>query len=313
MTPGQQAVFAANPNYFGTKPFFERVIYRSVPSGASRITLLRSGQVHWIGRPTVQQVVELKKDAKAKVEDASGRASASVRMNCGMAPFDDARVRQAFNYGVDKAKLKQAIMLGTGEDFHSIVAPELPGYDPSFFHYAYDPDKARALLKEAGHGDGLEVPLFFADLWWWEEQAAVLVADQLKQIGVSVKLARITGSEMRARTAPGKQDLLFLTFEDGPIVLDPVYDMYLLARSDGVSNRARYANKQVDALIDQGRTTLDTAVRDKAMREAQKLWMDDAPWLMTSYLQIFEAMAPSISGWVPWPDDHERWVDLKME
>jgi ABC-type transport system substrate-binding protein len=48
------------------------------------------------------------------------------------------------------------------------------------------------------------------------------------------------------------------------------------------------------------------------MHEAQKLWMDDAPWILTIYPDVFESMAPRISGWVPHPDDQERWVDLRM-
>jgi ABC-type transport system substrate-binding protein len=56
----------------------------------------------------------------------------------------------------------------------------------------------------------------------------------------------------------------------------------------------------------------DSKTRDDLMRQAQKVWMDDAPWILTVYPQTFEAMAPGISGWVPHPDEHERWVDLKM-
>jgi ABC-type transport system substrate-binding protein len=104
----------------------------------------------------------------------------------------------------------------------------------------------------------------------------------------------------------------FFTFEDGPIVLDPVYTMFLLAHSNGVSNRAKYSNPRVDQLIDESRQSLDAAFRDRAMREAQKLWMEDAPWLLTAYPQTFEAMAPNVVGWVPHPDEHERWVDLRL-
>ena len=49
------------------------------------------------------------------------------------------------------------------------------------------------------------------------------------------------------------------------------------------------------------------------MREAQQLWMEDAPWIVTHYPTVFEAMAPNISGWVHHPDDHERWSDLRAD
>ncbi len=309
--PGQQAVFVANANYFRRQPYFGRVVYRAVPSSASRVTLLRSGQVQWIDRGTVQQVVEMQKDRRVKVQSTPGRAMASVRMNCTMKPFDDVRVRRAFNFAIDRSKLRQAVLVGTGTDALSIVPPIVDSYDPSFFAYAHDPAKARALLAEAGVENGLEVELNFSDLYWWEEGLAIQVADQLKQVGVSAKLQRITGSDMRARAAPGRQDIAFFTFEDGPIVLDPVYSMSLIAASTGVSNRARYKNPELDALIDQAKATSDAVKRDAMMRAAQKIWMDDAPWILTVYPETFECMSPAISGWVPHPDEHERWVDLR--
>ncbi|MGG5823153.1 ABC transporter substrate-binding protein [Falsiroseomonas sp. HW251] len=309
---GEQAEFVANPNYFGPRPHFDRVIYRAVPSGASRTTLLRSGQVQWIDRPTVQQVLDMQRDRRVKVQDVAGRAMASVRMNCAMRPFDDVRVRRAMNYATNKEALKQGVFLGTGDIARSIIPPIVGGYDPGFFNYDFDPARARALLAEAGLSNGFEVDLLFSNIWWWEEAMAVQLSDQLKAVGINCKAQRITGSDLRARGAPARQDMALFTFEDGPIVLDPVYTLQLLARSDGVSNRAKYNSPALDALIDRARTNPDRAVQAAAVKDAQKVWMEDAPWVLTLYPQTFEAMAPNISGWVPHPDEHERWVDLKV-
>jgi ABC-type transport system substrate-binding protein len=106
--------------------------------------------------------------------------------------------------------------------------------------------------------------------------------------------------------------MALFTFEDGPIVLDPVYALALMASSTGVSNRAKYANPAFDALVQRAATSPDRAVQTQAVKEAQRIWMEDAPWILTAYPQTFEAMAPNISGWVPHPDEHERWVDLKV-
>jgi ABC-type transport system substrate-binding protein len=309
---GEQATFVANPNYFRGRPFFERVVYRAVPSGASRVTLLRSRQVQWIDRPTVQQVLDLQRDRNVKVQDVAGRAIASVRMNTTIKPFDDVRVRRALNFALDKNKLLAGVLLGTGEVARSIVPPIVQSYDPSHFAYDFDPARARALLAEAGHANGFECELLFSNIWWWEEPMAVQVADQLRGVGVTCRPQRVTGSDLRARAAPNRQDMPFFTFEDGPIVLDPVYTMFLMAHSQGVSNRAKYANPALDALVDRARTTLDADARDRDMRDAQRIWMEDAPWLLTVYPQTFEAMAPGVSGWVPHPDEHERWVDLRL-
>ena len=244
----------------------------------------------------MQQVLDLRTDKRVKVEGTQGRAMMSVRMNNSMKPFDDVRVRQAFNYGIDQGKLVQSILQGTGEGAKSILPPIVADYDPSLFSYGFDPAKGRALLAEAGYPNGVTAELLFSDVNWWEEQMAVQVADQLKSIGCTITPRHITSTEINARGAPAKQDLPFFTYEDGPIVLDPVYTLALLAESKGVSNRCRYDDPKLDALVLQGRTTLDTALRDAAMKQAQKIWEDDAPWILTCYAQLFEAMAPNVTG-----------------
>jgi ABC-type transport system substrate-binding protein len=309
---GEQAVFVANPNYFLAKPYFERVIYRAVPSAGSRATLLKSRQVHWVERPSLQQVAEFKTDRALKIEDTFGRSIASLRMNVGFKPFDDVRVRRAFNHALNRDALRKAVFFDLAEDAKSIVPPIVAAYDPSHFAYPYDPAKARALLAEAGHANGLEVELIYGSEYWWDEPCSIHVADQLKAVGINAKPTKIPLTELRARGAINRMDMPFFAFEDGPIVLDPVYTMYLLAHSQGVSNRARYANPAVDKLIDEARVTLDQDKRFGLMREAQKLWMQDSPWMLTVYPTIFEAMAPNIVGWCPHPDDHERWVDLRI-
>lgn len=310
--PDDAAVFVANGNYFGGKPYFDKVIYKEVPSEASRVTLLKTGQVHLIDRPSIQKVVDLQNDKNVKVDRAGGRSIASARMNPSCKPFDDVRVRQAVNYGIDKNSLNTAVFAGQADIAKSIVPPIVDGYNPSFYQYDYNPEKAKALLAEAGYPDGISEPieLLYADAFWHQEPVAIQIADQLKRIGVNVKPVRTTTSDMRAKGSPKEMSMCFFTWEDGPIVLDPVYSMFLMSHSKGVSNRAAYNNPKVDELIDAARSELDAEKRLVMMDEAQQLWVEDAPWILTVYPATFEAMLPDIHGWVHYPDEHERWKEL---
>ncbi|MBM3522463.1 MAG: ABC transporter substrate-binding protein [Alphaproteobacteria bacterium] len=311
LRPGEQAVFTANPNYFRDKPYFDRVVFRAVPSAGSRLTLLKSRQVQWIERPSTQQITDLRNDRNVKVQDTFGRAMSSIRMNAGLKPFDDVRVRRALNHAINRQTIIQSIYFGLAEEARSIVPPALGGYDPSHFKYPYDVARAKALLAEAGYPNGFETELLYGSEYWWDEPLCVQIADQLKAVGVTAKPTKITLADLRARGAINRMDMPFFAFEDGPIVLDPVYCLFLLAHTQGVSNRAKYSSAALDKLIDEGRQTLDREKRYTLMSEAQKIWMDDAPWLLTVYPTLFEAMATNIVGWCPHPDDHERWVDLK--
>ncbi len=313
LRPDDQAVFVANPNYFGGQPYYDRVIYKEIPSEASRVTLLKAGQVQWIDRPSMQKVVDMQADPQVKVQRATSRSVAAARMNPTCEVFSDVRVRQAFNYAVDKDALNTAVFAGQADIARSIVSPIIAGSKQDYFNYDYDLEKAKALLTEAGYPDGITEPveLLYSDAFWHQEPVAIQVADMLKKAGINAVPTRITSSEMRARAAPAESDMCFFTWEDGPIVLDAVYSMYLMTHSAGVSNRAKYSNTALDALIDDARQELDTDTRMAEMDEAQKIWAGDAPWVLVAYPPTFEAMAPNVSGWVYYPDEHERWRELR--
>lgn len=310
-----QAVFVANPNYFGEKPYYTRVIYKEVPSEASRVTLLKAGQVQWIDRPSIQKVVDMQADPKVKVERATSRSVAAARMNPKCEVFADPRVRQAFNYAIDKDAVNTAVFAGQADVAKSIVSPIIAGSVQEHFAYDYNPEKAKALLAEAGYPNGITEPveLLYADAFWHQEPVAIQVTDMLRKVGINAQPVRVTTSEMRARGAPAVQDMCFFTWEDGPIVLDAVYSMYLMSHSKGVSNRAGYNSPELDTLIDAARQELDTTTRLGLMDDAQKIWADDAPWVLVAYPATFEAMNPKVSGWTYYPDEHERWRELRAD
>lgn len=310
---GEQAVFVANPNYFKGAPHFGRVIYRAVPSGANRVTLLKSGQVQWIERPNILQVEDLKKDRRVKVDSTDGRLFAALWMNMKFEPYKDIKVREALNYAVDRDALLTAVFRGEAVPAKTFIAPSIDGQDPSFFAFKHDPAKARQLLAEAGHASGLQIEILYSDIYWWLEAMAIQVADQLKAVNVTATPKRITASDMRAAFAPNKRDLPFFAWEDGPLVLDAGYAAFLLLHSQGAANRFGYANPEVDALVLQIRQELDTAKRNGLLKELQRKVMADSPWVLTFYPTLFEAMAPNIVGWVSYPDDHERWAELKEQ
>ena len=308
---GEQAVFVANPNYFRGQPHFGRVVYRAVPSGASRVTLLKGGQVQWIERPNILQVEDLKADRRVKVDQTDGRLFAALWMNAKFAPFSDLRVRQALNHAIDREAILKAVFRGEAVPARSFIAPSIDGQDQSFFAFSHDPARARQLLAEAGHASGLSVEILYSDIYWWLEAMAIQAADQLKAVGVNATPRRVTASDMRARFAPNVRDMPFFAWEDGPLVLDAGYAAFLLLHSQGAANRSGYSNPEVDALVLRIRQELDRDARNALLRDLQRIVMADTPWILTFYPTLFEAMAPNIEGWVSHPDDHERWADLR--
>jgi ABC-type transport system substrate-binding protein len=307
---GEAAIFTANPNYHGERPYYSRVIYREVPSPANRLQLIRAGQVHWIEELTHVQVQELQNDRRVKVIRSQGTSMASARMNANFPPFDNPRVRQALAHAVDYEAMNRVVFLGAGDRVRSLIPPVIPGHNDSFYPFETDYDRARALLTEAGFPNGIDIALEYSTLEWWEEGVAIALQQSFARAGVRMTPRRITAADMRARSAPGRRDLPFFTFRDFPVVLDPAYKLYIDAHPSGPSDRNAYANPDFIRLVEQALVTGGEA-RTPLLRDAQRHHAEDVSWLYLFYPGHFEAMPPCMQGYAWHPDYHERWADLR--
>lgn len=309
LMPGEQAVWVANPNYFiPDKPYFRRVIVRAVPSGANRVTLLRSRQVQWADDINLHQIRGLQNDRNVKVESAPGRRSTSLRMNVSITPFDNLQVRHALAHGIDRALIARTVFGDEAVTAETYIPPGVPGEMP-VYNYPYDPAKARELLKQAGYSDGLEIEISHSEENWWQEPVAIQASTQLRQIGVTAKPTRITVSDLRARTSMVRQDLPFFCFEEGPFVLDPVYASLVHVDSKGVNNRASFQVPELDAMIEDSKSISNSEERLALIGKVQKRWGELAPWVPIAYPAVYRAMSPSITNWLP--EYIDRWVELK--
>jgi ABC-type transport system substrate-binding protein len=310
---GEQAVFVANPNYFGGVPHYKRVIYREIPSGAVRYQLLLAGQAQWIEELTHKQVAEMRRDRRVKVVGVEGTAMASVRMNTRFKPFDDVRVRRAFALATDYDGINTAVFEGLATRPRSIVPPIIPGHLAALPLVEPDVARARALLAEAGFANGLDVTLEYAGLEWWEEGIAIQMQRSLAAAGIRVTPKRITDADMRARSAINRRDLPMFTFKDFPFALDPIYKMFNDAHQKGAANRNDYNNPEFDRLLDAAAVEIDPARRLAMGEAAQRLHAEDATWVYIGYPGHFEAMPPCMRGYTWYPDYHERWRELRCD
>ncbi|MBL8701191.1 MAG: ABC transporter substrate-binding protein [Alphaproteobacteria bacterium] len=310
---GEQAVFIANPNYFGAAPHYKRVVYREIPSAASRFQLLVTGQVQWIEELTHKQIADLRKDRRVKVASAEGTAMASVRMNTRFKPFDDVRVRRAMQLATDYDGINAAVFEGLGTRPRSIVPPIIPGHLAALPLVEPNAERAKALLAEAGFPNGIDVTLEYAGLEWWEEGIAIQMQRSLGAAGIRATPKRITDADMRARSAINKRDLPLFTYKDFPFVLDPIYKMFNDAHQKGAANRNDYNNAEFDKLLDDAAVEIDPARRLAMAARAQTLHAEDATWIYITYPGHFEPMPVCMRGYTWYPDYHERWRELSCQ
>ena len=154
-----QIVMERFDEYYGGSPELppvgpapaKRVIFRMMPEATVRVAALKAGEVHIIQQLPADLAKTLGADKNIQVKGVDWTRVYCVELNCAKPPFDDVRVRRAMNYAVDWDAILKSIYGGNGTRLASPFLPSGFGFDPSLEPYPYDPEKAKALLREAGY------------------------------------------------------------------------------------------------------------------------------------------------------------------
>jgi peptide/nickel transport system substrate-binding protein len=310
---GQRVVLEKNPGYWKYPVKVERVIYRPIVEDQARLTELLTGGLDLIVGVPADNVSPLEKNPKITLLKQVGAHVWYLGMNNQKKPFDDKRVRQALNYAVNKDAIVNDVLKGTGSPSRGPVLPGTWGADGALKAYPYDPDRAKKLLAEAGYPNG-----FTTTLWVPESgsgmQAPVAMStvmqSNLKAVGVNVSLQTMEWGAYLAKLRSKEQELFALSWMAG--TEDPDMVMYPLLHSSQWTpvgpNRALYKNARFDALLTQARVTTDQAKRAQLYKEAQRILIDDAPWVFVDHEIQIAALTKRVQGFKLHPS-----FDLRVE
>ncbi|TQF68402.1 ABC transporter substrate-binding protein [Rhodococcus spelaei] len=184
--PGSELQLAANPRYWGSPPPMKNVRLRYFSDATAQANALRSGGVDVIyGLGAPQLLGQFAGDSRFTVTQGTTNGEVTLSMNGAVAPFDDIRVRRAVMYAVDRKAVRDTAYAGYGELIGSMVPPTDPWYEDLTGVYPFDPDRARALLAEAGNPH--PVVRFDVPNLPYATAAAQVVSSQLQQVGFAVR------------------------------------------------------------------------------------------------------------------------------
>lgn len=208
-TPGQNSVFKRNPNYWQSgKPYLDELEFISIPDATARMNALLAGQVDAAaGLPYPQAKAYIAQGSGAPINVLVTPGSSEVYFTLGTAtkPFNDVRVRQAFKYLIDREQMLKTVNLGFGEVLNDLWAKGQQYYDSSIPQRPHDPEKAKALLKQAGYGSNLSVTLTTAPFAPGMVEASTLYAQQAQAAGVNVNLRKVPASTYFSQGWPNYQ------------------------------------------------------------------------------------------------------------
>jgi peptide/nickel transport system substrate-binding protein len=309
---GSRLVLKRNDDYWGAKGKPQTLVYRAIPDATARVTELLTGGVDLILPIAPDFMDKLEKTSQITVHKKTGLTVWYVGFNVDKKPFTDKRVRQAFNHAVNKDAIVRDILKGTGVPATGPLLPGTWAADPAVRKYPYDPAAAKRLLAEAGFPNGFEV-----DFWVPESgsgmqspvEMSTVIQSNLAAIGVKASLKTFEWGSYLGKLrsdAPAMFALSwFLKSEDPDLSLYPLF----FSKNTPLPNRSNYNNAEVDQLLLQARQVADKAKRADLYRRAQKMIVEDAPWVFVDHELQIVATRAGVRGFKL----HPSGFDLRIE
>jgi oligopeptide transport system substrate-binding protein len=296
---GQEIVLEANEHYFRGRPALDWVRFVIFPGNVleDMIRAFERGDLEESLIPPDRRT-ELLESRKYIVVRKPTLSLLMLGFNLGNPPFDQLWVRQAFNFAIDKVRINREIRADRFVVARGILPPGMPGYNPEVEGYEYNPDKAKALLTQAGYPDGNHLPPI---TWASGAKSAVsrqdyeAVRQHLLNIGSQLELREFDNwpTFQQALQRGELQMFRYAWFADFP---DPDNFLYSLFYSRGADNYFLYRNPTVDRLLDDARREANDLQRVKLYREAEQLIMKDAPAIMLLHFTYEGLFQPYVDG-----------------
>jgi len=310
---GSEIIFERNPYYWGPAPAWDRVIYRPISNPAARVAALLAGDVDMVEDPPTDDLERLQKDPKLTVVtkasnriiyvalDQHGEPTPGIQGTNGKNPLLDKRVREALSLAIDRQALVSRTMGGVATAAAQLLPYPMFGASKNLVTPAKaDPERARALLKEAGYPDGFTMVLGTPNGRYINDvKVAQTLAAMWTRIGVKTTIdANAPAVFFKNRdsyaysaylagwgTATGEMSNTLLS-----LLVTPNKE-----KGQGTTNRSRYSNLAMDKLVIDSGGMMDDAQRAAALAKASELAMADFAMLPIHFEHSVWAMKKGIT------------------
>ena len=310
-TPGDRLELVRNDNYWGPKSNWEKVTLRNIPNNATRLAALLSGDIDLISAVPTTDLDQIRKNTKLKLTEAVGLKLLIILLDQsrdGPPPFItgpngekldknplmDVRVRKALSISVNRPGIVDNVMSGGAVASGQVMPKGAFGYVPGL-EAEYDPAKARQLLAEAGFPNGFRITVHGTNDRYVNDSAVLQAVGQMwERIGVRTTVQPLPYATMIG-PASRQEYSAFMYAYGSPSGEASKPLRSLLATYDpkngyGTTNRSRYSNPKMDALVVKGLETAGDAEREKLFQEATRVAMADYPMVQLHHQMDIWAM-----------------------
>jgi oligopeptide transport system substrate-binding protein len=310
----QVLILAGNDHYYLGPPAVKHVVYQM--GAGIPLSLYEKDEVDLvgIGGSNLDRAQDPNDPLAADLRIGVAMCTSFIGFNNRLPPFDDPLVRQAFSFAIDKERLIEGVYRGNVLAATGILPPGMPGFQNSLEAYPFDPQRARALLAQAGYGDPADFPeatyttagyggvgsLVTAVITMWQEN-----------LGIAVEPVLLEPFNYYDELYAGNTGHIF-GFGWCADYPDPENFLDVLFHSTSTQNLAGYHNPTVDDLLEQARIEVDVARRLALYAEIERMIVSEAPVVLTVHGLSALLVKPRLQGYVFTPMGVPQWHRLSL-
>lgn len=266
--------------------------------GAARVNALMGGDVDLIDYVPWESYDQL--ESAGYTVDAPLGPGLDVQFNHEKTPFDNAKVREAVAYAIDREKIVNNVFSGRAEPIYGQIVQPGGAFDTPLATegYAYNPEKAKALLAEAGFPDGFDTTLTSTSQYAFMQDMAISMKEDLDAVGIRTELVLPDWPTMMEALLTGNYDLTIGTVSSS--ISDPSY-LLSFVRPPAITYPWGYDNPEVTSALESGRAASDDAEQKKNYDRAFELIREETPYAVLVQRSQGFAFAEDVDGFKTLP------------
>ncbi len=312
-------VFSRNENYWDGPVYLDRLILKVIPDATARWLALQKGEVDLIDFPSAEDLPAMEAADGIQLIQQAGLNVGYLALNTEKKPYDNKLVRQAMNYAIDQEEIIEAVYGAQGQVAKNPLPPTMWSYNDDIEDYGYDPEKAKALLKQAGYPNG-----FTTELWAMPvarpynpnaRKIAEIMQAQLAKVNIDAQIVSYEWGTYLDKTDQGEHQAAMLgwTGDNG----DPDNFLWVLLSAPAAElpagNIALWKDANFTDLIKRAKETTDQAERTRLYEEAQVVFHEEAPWVPIAHSVVTVPAKDSVKDFVIYPTGKRVFKHVYLE
>ncbi|WP_054687721.1 ABC transporter substrate-binding protein [Pantoea stewartii] len=295
-------LYKAFPDYWQGKARLDRLIFSITPDAAVRYAKLEKNECQVMPFPNPADLEKMKQNPDITLKQAAGLNTGFLAFNTTKAPTDNVQVRQALAMAINKPAIIEAIFKGTGVVAKNILPPGVWSADKDLKDYDYDPEKAKALLQQAGVKPGTEIALWAMPVQRPYNPNARRMAEMIQadwaKVGIKANIVSYEWGEYLKRVRSGEHQAALMGWTTATGDPDNFFGpLYSCTSAKGGSNSSKWCYQPFEKLITAARAEPDQAKRTDMYLQAQQIMHDQMPAVMIAHSTIFEPIRKSVTGY----------------